>query len=354
MTNKRVALLYDPIVLEHRPSPGHPERPERVSTIVKTLRETELWDSLVHIAPRAATPEEVQHVHTKSVVDKARRVSAEGGGLLDAGDTIASESSYDAAMMAAGAAIGAVDAVMTGELEAAFALVRPPGHHATPTQSMGFCIFNNIAVAAAHALIAHELTRIMIVDFDVHHGNGTQDIFYGDPRFLFYSSHQYPAYPGTGNVDETGEDAGLGFTVNVPLPAGVGDAGFAQVIDTILAPVADRFRPEIILVSAGYDAHWRNSKYVQGIDERMSVSGYYAIARQIQAIADKHCPGRLAAILEGGYDLDGLAYGVDATLRAWLGLPVIDDPAGPSPIPVIEGEKFEERLARVKAVHGLP
>jgi len=354
MTNKRVAFLYDPIVLEHRPSYGHPERPERASTIIKTLQDTELWDRLTHVAPRSATRDEILRVHAPAVVNKAERVSAEGGGLLDAGDTMASEQSYAAALAAAGAAIGAVDSViLNAGVDAAFAVVRPPGHHATPSQSMGFCIFNNVAVAAAHAMAEHGLERILIVDFDVHHGNGTQDIFYGDPRVLFYSSHQYPEYPGTGSVDEVGEGDGRGFNVNVPMPAGVGDGGFARIIDTILSPIADRFKPELILVSAGYDAHWRNSAYVRGIDERVSVAGFYTIARRLQEIADKHCPGRLAAVLEGGYDLDGLAYGVDATLRAWLGLPAIDDPAGPSPIGVVEGEKFEERLAKVREVHGL-
>jgi len=354
MTDKRAAFLYDPIVLEHRPSYGHPERAERASTIVKTLADTGLWPHLTHVAPRAATPDEILRVHTSAVVDKAQRVSAAGGGLLDAGDTMASEQSYDAALAAAGAAIGAVDAVVLNDgVDAAFAIVRPPGHHATPSQSMGFCIFNNIAVAAAHAIAEHGLERVLIVDFDVHHGNGTQDIFYGDPRVLFYSSHQYPEYPGTGSVNEVGEGDGRGFTVNVPMPAGVGDGGFARIIDTILTPVADRFKPELILVSAGYDAHWRNSAYVRGIDERVSVAGFYTIAKQIQAIADKHCPGRLAAILEGGYDLDGLAYGVDATLRAWLGMPAIDDPAGPSPIAAVEGQKFDTMLAQVRSVHGL-
>ena len=346
-------MLYDPIVLEHRPNYGHPERPERASTIVKTLQTTGLWDKLTHLTPRQATRDELLTVHAPSVVDKAEQVSAEGGGVLDAGDTVASEGSYAAALTAAGAAIGAVDAVMSGDVDAAFAIVRPPGHHATHFQSMGFCIFNNVAVAAGHAVVAHGLSRVLVVDFDVHHGNGTQDIFYGENRILFYSSHQYPAYPGTGALNEIGEEHGKGYTVNVPMPAGVGDEGFARIVDTILAPVADRYQPELILVSAGYDAHWRNSKYVQGIDERVSVAGYYTVAHKLQAIADKHCPGRLAAVLEGGYDLDGLAYGVDATLRAWLGLPAIDDPAGPSPIPAIEDQRFEDMLARVKTVHGL-
>lgn len=352
MANKTVALLYDPIVLDHRPNYGHPERPERVSTTVKTLQSTGLWDRLPHLPVRPATREEILRVHHAAVIDRAERVAAEGGGFLDAGDTVISDGSYAAALAAAGAAISAVDAVMAGDADAAFAIVRPPGHHATIGQSMGFCIFNNVAVAAAHAVAVHGLSRVLIVDFDVHHGNGTQDIFYDDPHVLFFSCHQYPAYPGTGSAEETGEGDGAGFTVNVQVPAGVGDHGYARIMSEVLGPVADRFRPELVLVSAGYDAHWRNGAYVQGIDERVTVDGFHEISKSLKAIADRHCPGRLAGVLEGGYDLDGLAYGVDATLRAWMDEPKVDDPIGPSPRGVDE-TALDSRLARVKQIHGL-
>ena len=184
---------------------------------------------------------------------------------------------------------------------------------------MGFCLLNNAAVAAAHAVAAHGLSRVLLVDFDVHHGNGTQDIFYDNGQVLYFSTHQSPAYPGTGKVTETGVGPGEGYTVNVPLPPDVGDDGFLQVFDTVLLPLADRFRPEMVIVSAGYDAHWRNSAYVAGIRERATVTGLAALSARLQSIADAHCPGRLVGILEGGYDLEALAYGVLATLQVWLG-----------------------------------
>jgi acetoin utilization deacetylase AcuC-like enzyme len=276
-----------------------------------------------------------------------------GGGYLDAGDTVASPGSWKAAATAAGASIGAVDAVMRDEATASFAVVRPLGHHATPTEAMGFCIINNAAVAAAHAREVYGLKRILLVDFDVHHGNGTQDTFYHDPTVLYFSSHQYPAYPGTGALDETGIGEGAGFTVNVPLPAYVGDAGFIQAYETILRPIADRFEPELVIVSAGYDAHWRNSAYVHGIHERMTVSGLSAISRILQEITEKHCPGKLAGILEGGYDLEALAYGVCGTLRTWLGDTEIDDPIGPPPAGDLIDPDITELLDKVKKMHGI-
>ena len=220
---------------------------------------------------------------------------------------------------------------MRGGVDAAFALVRPPGHHAPPDRAMGFCILNNAAVAAAHAVAEHGLSRVLLVDFDVHHGNGTQDAFYGSDQVLYFSTHQSPAYPGTGALTETGVGAGEGYTVNVPLPPGVGDDGFLQAFDTVLRPVADRFRPELVIVSAGYDAHWRNSAYVAGIRERMTVPGLAALSARLQEIADAHCPGKLVGILEGGYDLEALAYGVLGTLRVWPGDTDIEDPLGPPP-----------------------
>jgi len=242
---------------------------------------------------------------------------------------------------------------MAGSVDAAFALVRPPGHHATPDKAMGFCIVNNAAVAAAHAVAAHGLSRVLLVDFDVHHGNGTQDAFYEDPRVLYFSTHQSPAYPGTGRADETGHGPGAGFTVNVPLPPDVGDAGFLQAFDTILMPLADRFRPELVLVSAGYDAHWRNSAYVAGIREHITVQGLAALSSRLQSIADAHCPGRIVGVLEGGYDLDALAYSVLGTLRVWQGETNIDDPIGPPPGQV-KAPDITPLLSRIRQFHGLP
>jgi acetoin utilization deacetylase AcuC-like enzyme len=245
-----------------------------------------------------------------------------------------------------------VDAVMTGRCDAAFALVRPPGHHAVPDGAMGFCLLNNAAIAAVHARDAYRLSRILIVDFDVHHGNGTQDAFYADPEVLYFSTHQFPAYPGTGAWNETGIGAGLGYTVNVPLPPDVGDSGFLQAFDTILQPVAERFQPELVLVSAGYDAHWRNSAYVNGIRERMTVTGLAALSARLQQITDIYCPGRLVGILEGGYDLEALAYGVLGTLCAWLGDVEVEDSIGPPP-DFARSPDIGPLLQRVRQVHDL-
>lgn len=351
MSNK-VALLYDPAVLEHRPPEGHPERPARVREVTALLEQTGMLERLARLPVSPATREQLERVHTPEYLDFVEQVVAEGGGYLDAGDTVASPGSWRAATAAAGAAIGAVDAVMTGGMDASFAVVRPPGHHAPPDRAMGFCILNNAAVAAAHAAAAHGLSRVLLVDFDVHHGNGIQDCFYASPEVLYFSTHQSPAYPFTGAVEETGVGAGIGYTVNVPLPPDVGEAGFLQAFETVLRPLARRFQPEIVIVSAGYDAHWRNSRYVQGIRERLTVGGLAALSRSLQEIADAHCPGRLVGILEGGYDLEALAYGVLGTLGVWLGDTETLDPLGPPPTAAKEPD-ITALLDRVKAAHGL-
>ncbi|MBV9852734.1 MAG: histone deacetylase [Armatimonadetes bacterium] len=349
---KRVGLLYDPIVLSHQPPAYHPERPARVREAMAALERSGLLDRLTRLPVTPAAREQLERVHTRAYLDFVQEVVAEGGGVLDRGDTVASPGSWGAAIAAAGAAVGAVDAVMAGDVDAAFALVRPPGHHALSDRAMGFCLLNNAAVAASHAAAAHGLSRVLLVDFDVHHGNGTQDIFYDNGHVLYFSTHQYPAYPGTGRVEETGFGAGAGYTVNVPLPPDVGDAGFLEAFDTVLRPLADRFRPEMVLVSAGYDAHWRNSAYVAGIHERATVTGFAALSARLRDIADAHCPGQLVGILEGGYDLESLAYGVLATLRVWLGDAEVDDPIGPPPgsLPALD---LTDLLAQVRRVHGL-
>lgn len=352
MSKEHVALLYDPAVLEHRPPDGHPERPARVEAVVSRLKETGLWERLLHLPVVPATRAQLERVHTPKYLDQVERMIAAGGGPLDNRDTFASPGSWQAATAGAGAAIGAVDAALTGQAQAAFALVRPPGHHAPPGHAMGFCILNNAAVAAAHAIEQHGLSRVLLVDFDVHHGNGTQDCFYSSPQVLYVSTHQSPAYPFTGAAEEIGTGAGVGCTVNIPLPPDVGEAGFLQAFDQVLRPVAGRFGPEMVLVSAGYDAHWRNTGYVQGIRERLTVRGLAALSQHLQEIADTHCPGRLVGVLEGGYDLDALAYGVIATLRTWLGDRDIDDPLGPSPSPEREPD-ITPRLKEIRQIHGL-
>ena len=353
MADKKVALLYDEAVLEHRPPEGHPERPARVQAVMDRLQQSGALERLTRLPVTPATRTQMERVHTADYLDFVEQTVAAGGGYLDAGDTVASPGSWRAATAAAGASVGAVDAVLTGGMDAAFAVVRPPGHHAPPDRAMGFCIINNAAVAAAHAVAVHDLSRVLLVDFDVHHGNGIQDCFYASPDVLYFSTHQSPAYPFTGAVEETGVGAGTGYTVNVPLPPDVGEAGFLQAFDTILRPLARRYQPELVIVSAGYDAHWRNSRYVQGIRERLTVRGLAALSQSLQEIADACCPGHLVGILEGGYDLEALAYGVLGTLRVWLGDTSVDDPLGPPPQANIQEPDITALLARVKQVHGL-
>jgi acetoin utilization deacetylase AcuC-like enzyme len=273
-------------------------------------------------------------------------MAGRGGGFLDA-DTYLGARSYDAALLAAGGVVELVRAVVSGRASNGFALVRPPGHHSTPARGMGFCLFNNIAVAARAALDELNLTRVLIVDWDVHHGNGTQEIFYGLPQVFFFSTHQYPHYPGTGAWGETGAGAGLGYTANVPLPAGVGDAGFRRIFAEVLEPLAGRFRPELILVSAGYDAHWNDP--LAGLC--LSLDGYWEMARSVVALAGRLCGGRLVVTLEGGYDLDVLACGAANTCRALLGDSAPGaDPLGPSPWPE---RPVDDVLRFVKRIHRL-
>ena len=354
MPSRRIGFLYDPVVLDHQPPEGHPERPARVRDTFALLEAEGMLDRLTRLPVTPATRAQIERVHTPAYLDKVERIVKEGGGYLDAGDTVASAGSWTAATAASGASIGAVDAVMGGAVDAAFALVRPPGHHAPPDRAMGFCILNHAAVAAAHAAAEYGLSRVLLVDFDVHHGNGTQDCFYDSPDVLYFSTHQSPAYPFTGAVVETGEGAGVGYTVNVPLPPDVGDAGFVSAFDTILRPLAARFKPEIVIVSAGYDAHWRNSRYVAGIRERLTVRGLAALSRCLQEIADAYCPGRLVGILEGGYDLEALGWGVLGTLRVWLGDAdaAIEDPLGPPPTAAREPD-ITALLEQVRQVHKL-
>jgi acetoin utilization deacetylase AcuC-like enzyme len=261
--------------------------------------------------PRYATLDEIQYIHSIECIEKARKYS-EFEMHLDP-DTVLCKDSYNVALCAAGGAITAVDAVLDN-WDSAFALVRPPGHHASPTRSMGFCIFNNIAIAARHAQ-KMEKKRVLIVDWDVHHGNGTQDAFYDDPTVLYFSTHQYPHYPGTGWMDEVGTGIGEGFNINVPLPAGTDDSGFIAAFKEILVPAAREFSPDIVLVSAGMDAY-RNDGLAQ---MRMSVEGFQAIASIVKSIAKESCGGKVAAVLEGGYDLKLLSHSVAAVLDVFMG-----------------------------------
>jgi len=343
----KVGLVYDPIYLKHDTG-GHVESARRLEAIISHLEESGLKKQLTPLKPRAASVEELSLVHTKQHISYIRGVAKKGGGWLDA-DTVMSPDSYEVALYAAGGAIVAAEAVMEGKVNSAFALVRPPGHHATPRRAMGFCLFNNIAIAAEHALAQYKLERVLIIDFDVHHGNGTQEIFYDRPEVMYISTHEYPFYPGTGSVGETGRGAARGTKVNIPLPAGCGDNEYLSVFEQIITPAARRFKPRLVLVSAGYDAHWADELALM----QLSVSGFREMAGVIRGLADELCEGRLLFSLEGGYHLSALAASVKATLDILLGNTGTDDPLGQSPRSTA-ALKIDRLLTAIKEVHALP
>jgi len=320
-----VGLIYDPIYLEHDTG-QHVENAARLRAVIALLEEANTMGQLAPLRPRAASLEELSMVHSMGFISYVEAFAERGGGWLDA-DTVVSPASYNVALHAAGGAIKAVDAVMSGEVQSAFALVRPPGHHAMRWEAMGFCLFNNIAIAAKHAIDSYQLERILIIDFDVHHGNGTQDTFYNDPNVLYFSTHQYPFYPGTGRVDEIGAGVGEGSIVNVPLPPWCGDGDYLRVFEEVLTPVARRFGPQLILVSAGYDAHWADPISQM----QLSVTGFAEMIRTIKTLGEELSNGRIVLTLEGGYNLAALASSVRATLDVLLGNEEIVDPLGESP-----------------------
>jgi acetoin utilization deacetylase AcuC-like enzyme len=321
------AYVYDPIYLEHN-RPSHPENARRLERILETLEEQGILTRVRLLEPRAATEDELLRVHTQRHIAHVKHVAERGGGHMDM-DTYVSPRSFEAALMAAGGVIRAVEGVLSGEIANTFALVRPPGHHATAGRAMGFCLFNNIAIGARAALADDRVERVLIADFDVHHGNGTQDIFVDDPSVFYISTHQYPYYPGTGAMREMGRGAGAGTVLNVPLSISIGDQGYAQVFSELVWPLTRRFDPDLVLVSAGYDGHWNDPL----AHMNLSLTGYARIQRELVRMADELCKGRIVFALEGGYELDALAYGVSNAFYALLGESTVIDPLGPSPRP---------------------
>ena len=292
-------LAADPLCLKHDPGFGHPECPERYEAVMTGLEEAGLTSQLAPIVPRDATRGELRRVHSSHYLDIAEHQIKEGVPELATGDTSVCEASWDVAVRTAGLGVSAVDTVMAGHIENAFCVTRPPGHHATADRGMGFCIFNNIAVAARHAQKAHGIERVLIVDWDVHHGNGTQDIFYGDGSVLFFSTHQWPLYPGTGRRSETGIGAGAGLTINCPLPAGAGRALVLAAMREELEPAADRFRPEMVLISAGFVS--RQGDPLGGF--LLKDEDFAEMTLLVKGIAARHGEGRVVSVLEGGYGL---------------------------------------------------
>ena len=321
---------------------GHPEHAGRLTRIQELLQSTHLAETLTRVPTRPASREQLARVHTRAHLDHVLEMSYRGG-YLDP-DTYIRDGSWDAALHAAGGMIALVEKVARGELDNGFALVRPPGHHAEANRAMGFCLFNNVAVAARAAQTEFGLQRILIVDWDVHHGNGTQHIFYDDPTVMFFSVHQYPYYPGTGAKEERGAGPGEGTTVNVPFPGGVGDEDYILVFQRLLVPLARRFRPDIILVSAGFDPHWRDPLAAMEV----TLTGFARMAEILLDLARELCHGRIVFTLEGGYDLEALAYGAINTLPVLSGQKEkVRDPLGPSPMAVRRVPHLIEALCQM-------
>ena len=309
----RVMLFADPL-FERHDTGAHPECAARLRAIGVRLAASGLADHCLRGNLRAAASEELERVHAPEYAARIRQVAEGGGGWLDA-DTVASPASFDVALTAAGTACAAVDAVLSGRCQHALCLSRPPGHHALRDQAMGFCLFNNVAIAAAHAQAVHSLARVLIVDWDVHHGNGTQDLFYADGQVHFFSAHRYPFYPGTGAADETGTGRGLGATRNLPLRFGVSRHELQAAFAAELERMAERCRPELVLVSAGFDMHALDPVGSLGLESE----DYRDLTRLVLDVARTHCQGRLVSLLEGGYHLQALAESVECHLGTLLG-----------------------------------
>ncbi len=308
------ALIADATCKLHDTGRGHPETSARFDAALTALEAAGIAQKMQRLEPRAVSREDLLLAHTGEYLALAEGEIGSGETQLSTGDTVVSAKSWAAATIAAGSALAAVDAVVTGKAPTAFCVVRPPGHHASAGRGMGFCVLNNIALAARHAQRRHGLERVLIVDWDVHHGNGTQDIFYEDGSVLFFSTHQSPWYPGTGRADETGSGTGRGTTINCPLPAGSGREEIFAAFEEKLLPAAEKFRPELVLISAGFDSRLGDPLgQFQLADE-----DFAGLTKMVRGIADRHGAGRVVSMLEGGYSLTGLARAVTAHVAALI------------------------------------
>lgn len=339
------AYVTHPLCTGHA-IPGHPERPARAQAVWQALDESGLAARMQKTQPPPIDDEPILWVHTKDYLDMLNRCAEHAHGMRFDADTLALPETPGIARISAGGVMLAVDQVMSGDANNALAITRPPGHHAIPDRAMGFCFLNNIAIAARRAQKQHGVEKVMIVDYDVHHGNGTQDMFYRDDSVLFVSTHQYPYYPGSGAINETGADLGLGYTLNIPLTPGHGDDEYAELFRQIVWPAARRFQPELILVSAGFDGHWDDPL----ANMNLSLAGYAHLTRELIAMGEALCDGRIVFVMEGGYDLDVLANGILNVAHALLGDSTVVDPLGP-------GRKFtldvKPLIDRLRSTHNL-
>jgi acetoin utilization deacetylase AcuC-like enzyme len=300
---------------DHHTGIGHPESPERLTSILNKISNSKLVNTTRTFTPKHSNPEIPEIVHTKEYVNRIKYACDVGAPIIDSVDNPISPDSFDVAVLAAGAVVEGVDLLFENGLNSVMALIRPPGHHAEKNMAMGFCLFNNAAVAARHAQNRHKAEKIVIIDFDVHHGNGTQHIFEQDPTVMYISTHQYPFYPGTGSKDDTGIGAGINTTWNYPLKAGVGDKEIIDVFDNSVADTVLSYNPDLIIISAGFDAH-----ILDPIGElNVSTEGYYSISKTIFNLAQESCNGKILSCLEGGYNLSALADSVEVHLAALAG-----------------------------------
>jgi len=310
------AFLYDERFLEHNPGAGHPERRERLERTISHLRNVDWFQALHQVPTRTAERRWVEGTHSGNLIDRAAFACANDAPYLDVADVGISKSSYDIALLAAGGVLQLADALATGQVDNAFALSRPPGHHAEHDMALGFCLFNNIAIGARYLQAAHGMDKIVIVDWDVHHGNGTQHSFEEDPSVMYVSTHQYPFYPGTGSAGETGVGKGSGATLNCPMPAGANDAMYHRAFAERIVPAVDAFAPDAILISAGFDAHAADPL----AQVELSTECYGWMTERIMELADKHAQGRVLSMLEGGYNVDYLPGCVEEHLKLLAGI----------------------------------
>jgi acetoin utilization deacetylase AcuC-like enzyme len=328
---------------EHNLS-GHPESPRRFQHFNR-LAESPLSEQFLHIEPHEAPLSAITAIHPPSYLTTLEQAASRGPGFLDHGDTYVTPASFQAALDAVSGALSVVNAVIDGQARSGFALVRPPGHHTSAARPSGFCLLNNIAIATRHAQ-SRSYPRVMIVDFDVHHGNGTQALFEKDPSILYLSTHQYGIYPGTGSIRETGAGEGIGSVVNIPLPARAGDQAFETITERVIEPIANRFTPDILLISAGFDAHWNDPL----ASLQLSTTGYHQLGTALLRMAENLCDGKIVYFLEGGYDPDDLWDNVLAIFYSLKKETLPKDRLGPAPFPEVN---IDDLIENLRSIHGL-